>query len=115
MGGGLVKTSNWFIDYVPIYNITFGCNSDPKFNRPPGGIEEDRALIIYIANKLCDASEINRRPTSPRRYPKLDPDGRIRIPKSAWALLQILLEVRRGTPDQDDVISRGTPTSDAHC
>ena len=107
--------SNRFTEYAPIYNITFGCNSPPKFSRPPGGSEEDRVLIIYLPNKFCDESEMCRRPTSPRRFHKLDLEDRVRSPKSAWALLQILLDVRRGTPDLDDVVTRGTPTSNAHC
>ena len=79
------------------------------------GSEEDRVLIIYIPDKFCGESEIRRLPESPRRFRKLNLEGRIRCPKSAWALLQILLDVRRGTHELDYVAKRGKLTSNSHC
>ena len=110
--GGTRKHSNLVEEFDPVYTVVFGCNNPPQFIQPPGSSEEDRALIIYLPNKFCDAGKIDEEPVSPRRFLK-DPsiDDRTRTNDSAWALLQVLLHVRRSNPDLDRILSDGTPTS----
>ena len=109
--GGAKKNSNIFREYDPVYTIVFGCNHPPQFQRCPGNSEEDRALVIYLPNKFCDSVEMRRKPISPRRFEKLDIKKRVERPESAWALLQILLHVRRNNPNLDQILSDGTCTS----
>ena len=108
---GQKKNSNIFREYDPVYTIVFGCNHPPQFQRCPGNSEEDRALVIYLPNKFCDSVEMRRKPISPRRFEKLDIKKRVERPESAWALLQILLHVRRNNPNLDQILSDGTCTS----
>ena len=103
--------SNRFVEYTPVYSVAFGCNHPPRFSRPPGGSEEDRIIVLYMPNKFCDEKELTKHPKSPRRFKKLDIDSRARSKEAGWALLQILLSVRRAIPDLDAFVASGSPTS----
>ena len=96
----------------PLYAVVFGCNNPPKFAHPPGGCEEDRALIIYPPNKFCDSGKIADGQISPMRFLKNPAvDDRARTNDDAWALLHVLLHVRRCSPDLDRILADGAPTS----
>ena len=110
--GGTKKHSNNVVEYDPVYTVIFGCNYPPQFLTPPGNSEADRALIIYLPNKFCDHGQLSEHPISPRRFPKdpsVDEIGRNNC--FNWAMLQVLLHVRRSNPDLDRIIADGTPTS----
>ena len=99
-------------EFDPVYTVVFGCNSPPQFTQPPGRSEEDRALIVYSPNKFCDSGEIAGEPVSPMRFLKNPAvDDRSRTNDDSWALLQVLLHVRRCNPDLDKILADGTPTS----
>ena len=113
--GGTRKHSNVVQEYEPVYTVLYGCNEPPLFTQPPGGSEIDRTLVIYLPNKFCDSSDLNERPVSPRRFPKNPSvDSLSQSNNMAWALLQILLHIRRSVPNLDQIIANGTPTSRNH-
>ena len=64
-----------------------------------------------MPNKFRDEKESAKRPKSPRRFKNLDIDSRARPKEAGWALIQILLSVRRAIPDIDAFIASGSPTS----
>ena len=110
--GGAKKHSNNVVEYGPVYTVIFGRNYPPQFTTPPGNSEADRALKIYLPNKFCDYGKLSERPISPRRFLNGPSAGEIgRSNSSNWAMLQVLLHVRRPNPDLDSIIADGTPTS----
>ena len=109
--GGAKKNSNYLEEYGPIYTILFGANVPPSFQRVPSNSEIDRCLIIYLPSRICDEVYLSREPVAPRRFQKLDIGGILERPDIAWAILDILLTVRRGTPDLGAKIAGGAPTS----
>ena len=109
--GGTRKNSNYFEEYDPVYTICFGANVPPSFLRVPGNSEVDRCLIVYLPNRFCDEVDLFREPLSPRRFRKLDIEGTVARPEIAWAILDILLHLRRAEPDLDAKLSIGAPTS----
>ena len=110
--GGAKRHSNNVVEYGPVYTVIFGRNYPPQFMTPQGKSEADRALIIYLPNKFCDYGKLSERPISPMRFlkdPSVDEIGRSN--SFNWAMLQVLLHVRRPNHDLDSIIAEGTPTS----
>ena len=68
--GGARKRSGLVGEFGPVYAVVFGRNNPPKFTQSPGGSEDDRALIIYLPDKFCDAGVINEESISPMRFLK---------------------------------------------
>ena len=71
--GGTRKHSDVVQEYEPVYTVLYGCNEPPLFTQPPGNIELDRVLVIYLPIKFCDSADLCADPLSPRRFPKIHP------------------------------------------
>ena len=94
--GGTEKNPNHFQEYDPAYTIFFGTKLAPRFTRVPGNSEVDRSVAIYLPNRFCDDADLRREPLSRRRFRKLDIEKEAGAPEITWAILDILLRVRRG-------------------
>ena len=108
---GAKKNSNKYEEYDPAYNICFGENVAHSFSRLPQNSESDRPLIIYLPNKFRDEVDLEKSPSPPRRFRKLDIDEIVSRDDTTWAILVILLRIRRNAPDLDEIIALGAPTS----
>ena len=109
--GGTKKNSNAYEEYNPVYTVAFGANVPPSFSRAPQNSEIDRCLVVYLPNRFCDEVDMEKEPLSPRRFPKLDVEPMVAKQEVSWAILDILLRLRRANPNVGDIIDRGTATS----
>ena len=66
--------------------------------------------MLYMPNKFCDEKELAKRTKSPSRFKKLDIDPRARPGEAGWAMIQILLSVRRAIPAPGAFVASGSPT-----
>ena len=94
-----------------MYAICFGGNAPPAFTRVPGNSEVDSPPRYLPPNRFCGEIELRRKLIPPRRFRKLDIETEVSMPEITWAILYILLRVRRGTPDLYANLADGTPTS----